>query len=207
MQRKSARLQECLFCGRKTRKQFCCIWHERLHSIGRRTEVKHCRGCKKEFTTIYESQEYCTSICWNIANNNMFVPEEKTIKRREPLICVECLEEFIPFGKRNKYCSNACYRKSNSRDSNHLRRVKIANARKDLGITLNKLYERDHGVCHICGGLCCKEDYVVMDVGAMVVGNSYPSIDHVIALANGGTHTWDNVSLAHRVCNSIKGDR
>jgi len=33
----------------------------------------------------------------------------------------------------------------------------------------------------------------------------YPSIEHVIPIAKGGKHTWDNVKLAHRKCNMEKG--
>ena len=40
-----------------------------------------------------------------------------------------------------------------------------------------------------------------------ICGNNYPTIDHVIPLAKGGMHSWDNVRLAHHNCNSIKGDR
>lgn len=39
-----------------------------------------------------------------------------------------------------------------------------------------------------------------------IVGYDYPSIDHVIPISKGGTHTWDNVRLAHHHCNSIKKD-
>lgn len=206
MQHKNARLQSCLFCGKTTRRKFCCMWHERLYSCGRRMETRQCKKCGNDFSTIYDCQSYCSLECWNVANDNIYIPKEKVVEKKPPIICAECLKEFIPSGKRNKYCSRECYRKSNSRDNNHLRRTRIKNARKDLGITINKLFERDHGICHICGGLCCKEDYFVTDSGTVIAGNMYPSIDHVIALANGGTHTWDNVSLAHRICNSIKKD-
>jgi 5-methylcytosine-specific restriction endonuclease McrA len=33
-----------------------------------------------------------------------------------------------------------------------------------------------------------------------------PTVDHIIPLAKGGTHTWDNVQLAHWSCNSDKRD-
>ena len=33
-----------------------------------------------------------------------------------------------------------------------------------------------------------------------------PTVDHIIALKNGGTHTWDNVQCAHAICNSNKRD-
>ena len=39
-----------------------------------------------------------------------------------------------------------------------------------------------------------------------ISGNNYPSIDHVIPVSKGGTHTWDNVKLAHRHCNTMKSN-
>lgn len=33
-----------------------------------------------------------------------------------------------------------------------------------------------------------------------------PSIDHIVALANGGTHEPSNVQAAHLLCNSMKRD-
>jgi len=33
------------------------------------------------------------------------------------------------------------------------------------------------------------------------------TIDHVIPLAEGGTHTWENVAPAHLRCNLEKGNR
>lgn len=33
------------------------------------------------------------------------------------------------------------------------------------------------------------------------------SIDHIRPLSKGGTHTWDNVQLAHLKCNIKKGNR
>ena len=45
------------------------------------------------------------------------------------------------------------------------------------------------------------------DNNTFIAGNKYPSVDHMIPIAKGGTHTWDNVQLAHRYCNSIKSDK
>ena len=72
-----------------------------------------------------------------------------------------------------------------------------ANGKPDFSINLQLLCERDHGICAICG------KPVNMETDAC--NNEYGSIDHIIPLAKGGTHTWDNVQLAHRVCNSKKG--
>ena len=74
----------------------------------------------------------------------------------------------------------------------------------DASVTLPALIERDNNICQLCGRECNSNDYEVRD-GYFIAGNDYPSVDHIIPLANGGLHQWDNVQLAHRRCNSIKG--
>lgn len=32
------------------------------------------------------------------------------------------------------------------------------------------------------------------------------TVEHIVPLAQGGTHTWDNVAPAHYKCNMSKGD-
>lgn len=76
----------------------------------------------------------------------------------------------------------------------------------DEDITLKKLYKRDEGICYICGDGCDYEDKYITNEGYFVVGKKYPSIDHVVALSNGGKHSWENVKLAHHYCNTIKRD-
>lgn len=76
----------------------------------------------------------------------------------------------------------------------------------DRDITLEKLYERDEGVCYICGDECNYNDKVITDEGYFIVGKSYPSIDHVIPISKEGKHSWNNIKLAHHYCNTIKRD-
>jgi hypothetical protein len=84
------------------------------------------------------------------------------------------------------------------------RRAHIATG--DSGITLRALFSRDGGRCQLCGGLCDYNDFILRD-GVTVVGNRYPSIDHIVPLSRGGSHTWDNVQLAHKGCNCVKYNR
>lgn len=70
---------------------------------------------------------------------------------------------------------------------------------------LKELYDRDAGVCYICGGLCDWEDKQAVN-GVWIYGNNYPSRDHVIPKSKGGENSWDNLRLAHRLCNSRKRD-
>lgn len=123
--------------------------------------------------------------------------------------CKNCGEEFtIALSGRQGgvYCSDRCARKY--RNKNHERRREdfFEKIDKDLDITLQKLYKRDRGVCGICGGKCDYEDYIVKN-GVVVTGDYYPSIDHINPVSKGGSHTWDNIQLAHRVCNSRKGNK
>lgn len=112
---------------------------------------------------------------------------------------------------RPKYCSDKCsriaYRKEHSHEINATheasRRIKIKQNLVDTDITLKKLYSRDKEVCWICGMLCDYHDKEYKG-RTMIAGNMYPSIDHVIALADGGAHSWDNVKLAHRICNTLR---
>ena len=57
-----------------------------------------------------------------------------------------------------------------------------------------------HGwVCHLCGGEISR--FATSDDWMRV------TLDHIIPLSRGGTHTWDNVKPAHWRCNMSKGDR
>lgn len=71
----------------------------------------------------------------------------------------------------------------------------------DPSVTREKLIERDNNTCQICGGVCDSNDKRWGHFGPLT-----PSIDHVIALKNGGNHVWSNVQLAHAICNIIKND-
>lgn len=76
----------------------------------------------------------------------------------------------------------------------------------DRDITLEKLYIRDKGVCQICGKKCNWRDIKIQGV-CSIVGRMYPSIDHIKPISRGGSHTWDNVQLAHFSCNSSKNNK
>lgn len=65
--------------------------------------------------------------------------------------------------------------------------------------TTEEIAERDGSRCGICKG--------PVDMSLSGRDEQGPTIDHITALANGGHDTLDNVQLAHRACNTAKGDR
>lgn len=107
--------------------------------------------------------------------------------------------------ERPKYCCSACANRVANKKRELRRTKKIRKAVIDADITVDALFQRDGGICYLCGKQCRTDDYEVRN-GTIVTGNLYPSIDHIKPLSKGGLHSWQNVRLAHRICNSIKSD-
>lgn len=61
-----------------------------------------------------------------------------------------------------------------------------------------ELFERDDWVCGICDGNINRKFRFPHKWAA--------TVDHIVPLSQGGTHTWNNVQAAHAHCNFTKGD-
>lgn len=145
--------------------------------------------------------------------------KEREEREREFLdtihVCKECgkrftmreLRESNPwnFSDSPTFCSLSCSHRYHGRISKHRRREKKRAG--DCDLSLRELDERDNHTCYLCGGQTDWNDYRVDGSGNFVAGDMYPSMDHVIPLADGGTHTDGNLRIAHRLCNALKGDR
>lgn len=123
-------------------------------------------------------------------------------------ICNECGKEYKNTRRSSMFCNTECGKKYNNRKKTLRKRVKaISNGKVEYGINLTKLIKKDNNTCYICGGKCNSNDYKLDDKGYFIAGGTYPSVDHVLPIAKGGTHSWDNVRLAHCLCNSLKSDK
>ena len=163
-----------------------------------------CQRCEKERTSEEAERR---------AEERERAQREREEKRKERILekaalresrkhkCAVCGKETY----NKKYCCTECAKKAQNARHDARRRSKIKSALVDTDISLDKVYRRDNGVCHICGGVCDYDDFTVRE-GAFVAGNNFPSIDHVVPLSKGGKHAWDNVRLAHRWCNTKKSD-
>lgn len=84
----------------------------------------------------------------------------------------------------------------------HRRAMVYGSADKfDDSITLDKIIERDNGICQICG----KQIDRTLINGH--IHKMYPTIDHIIPMSKGGKHILTNVQLAHLGCNAKKYDK
>ena len=84
-----------------------------------------------------------------------------------------------------------------------IRRARKANAEFDSGISKKSLRKLLGENCHYCG--------IQMDFSgttkALGYKDAHATIEHVIPLSKGGTHTWGNVVLACRKCNITKHNK
>ena len=113
--------------------------------------------------------------------------------------CKECGSVFSTTKSNVVFCSADCGRRfaNRKRKDRRLSKEKCINR----GITAMSLYRRDNGVCWICGGQCDPNDKQSRN-GTIICGNMYPSVDHIIPVCDGGEDSWENVRLAHRICNT-----
>lgn len=191
--------------------------------------IIRCNTCGKEFErsmiTIRHKREIICPHCFEalMAQKKASKLEEEALRRQEEIrkrteefwaqsfeqkefsisSCKECGAPFVKAKHNSVFCSDECRRKAMNR--RHDRRLKRASV-IDKNITLQKVYKRDKGRCWICGGKCDYNDYEIRD-GHFVALKNYPSIDHVLPLAKGGNHTFENVRLAHCYCNTLKNDK
>lgn len=71
----------------------------------------------------------------------------------------------------------------------HTRRMRMMGNGPVERIDRWAIYERDEGLCHLCTEPCAREEF---------------TLDHVVPVSRGGTHTANNVKVAHRSCNGRK---
>lgn len=184
-------------CSHECRKD----WNEK-HGVKRIVSYVvyrfNCKFCKKRCSGIGRTKrKFCSDKC-NDRYRAMKLQEINILINTRSIKCRECGKHFSTHIKDRKYCSKTCSNRYKWRKADTVRRMMIKNnGRIDYCISLDRLYRRDKGLCHIC------ESKVDMNLNSN--DNMYGSIDHVMPIAKGGTHTWDNVKLAHRICNSIKG--
>ena len=147
---------------------------------------------------------------------------ERDAKLDKVYVCKVCGKEYTPrqymqdegltLFSNAGYCSHACKRKAmnrakkmspSGRTGQYYDRARKYGVEYIPGITLKKVVARDGLRCAICGGMCDWNDHTWSEYS----GPTHPSIDHIIPMAKGGPHIWENVQVAHVMCNSEKGDK
>lgn len=167
-------------CSVRQKRKIRCFNCEREATKRKKDIQRNIRELNRKSSKLLESKQISFSICENCGK--LIVGEKK-------------------------YCSQRCMNRKHEHIKSRKRKEKMKNnGEVDNTITLDKLILRDKNICYICGKECDVGD-VTFIRDQRIIGLLYPSIDHVIPIARGGTHTWDNVRLAHMICNSVKSDK
>lgn len=216
----------CLYCGetyvpkRSDRDKYCC----REHAFAAREDATITRGIEPIIVSVCphcgghtkSAGRYCGDACISASLRRRAYEREKVNHDAsvEPRACKHCGEDFTPeYGsKRRDFCSKNCARKYgrrvarqrygtnfNERARKYFRRIygEVLPIMYER-ISRKKVLQRDRWLCGICGKPIDRDATAPEPLSA--------SVDHVIALASGGSHTYENVQAAHFECNWKKGD-
>lgn len=153
---------------------------EKTKAINERISAQHiCKVCG----TPYSISDYMSSTGMKYKRNSGFCSAKCRDVQREKLM------------------KEAAKRRGVHSEHHYDRAIRLG-LPAERGVTLKKLFKRDNGICQICGLVC--------EYAGNPLSDLYPSIDHIIPMNNDpdkkGGHTWANVQLAHRLCNSNKRD-
>lgn len=162
---------------------------ERAKSTVRRCNVK-CEYCNEE-EKLQEARQ-------NMVRFLIALKEAETPKK-----CTNCGRVFFSTHPTQKYCTTDCKKKRKRRmsSSSYGRRCRYYGVYYDSSVTRIKVIKKDNNTCQICGKICNPND---LRWGTF--GPDFPTLDHIVPLAKGGTHTWGNVQCACGICNSTKRD-
>lgn len=168
--------------------------NKRINYVGKREKV--CRQCGEALPK--NKTKFCSIECCRLYENI----EKGAINHPEILkkTCPICGKEFETWKTQKITCSEKCSK---------IRRQRISDNSGiiiDYDISLIRLAERDGNICQICHQPIDWNDKTLIKKRYRY-GNNYPSIDHIFPRSKGGLHCWDNVRLAHRYCNTLKGDK
>lgn len=156
------------------------------------------KPCEYEFCSrwfvaqLSHRRRFCSALC----GDNQGRLDRGLKPRTMPLFhgdCRQCGAHFVSMLPVTKFCSNRCSIRARKGRSKRARRGRIgANGRVD-NFTLREVAQRDGWRCHLCCKPVPDRDYRARPLD--------PTIDHLVPVSAGGTHTLDNVALAHNRCN------
>lgn len=161
--------------------------------------MRQCVVCGSEMQS--HNRNYCSEDCRKARNASRSRQREARLRSLSEHKCKNCGCTFVPVypSKNRTFCSQDCLHTYGRRVAKAQRRAR-ERALPYESVDPMAVFERDGWQCHICGG------HVPSDLRGLPVDLA-PELDHIIPLAKGGHHVWDNLGLAHRKCNQDKSDR
>lgn len=109
-------------------------------------------------------------------------------------VCLKCDKAFLSM-KNTCGCSKFCNKKIREKR----RKLRIRHSREVFGINVYSALYRFGNLCSDCGIVTTMPDNIPKATDC--------SLEHKIPLYKGGKHSWDNVEILCRSCNSKRNDK
>jgi 5-methylcytosine-specific restriction endonuclease McrA len=153
---------------------------------------RRCPVCNKKYL-IMRNRERTRILYYK--KMRIYHPKNKAVR------CIECRKTFY-VRQRNmkfKYCSKGCMKKTTRRI------IKAARKAQSKALPFERfdpfrVFSRDKWICQMCGIKTPKNK-------RGTINDDAPELDHIIPLAIGGHHTYNNTQCLCRKCNQKKGIR
>lgn len=163
-----------------------------------------CYGCFELFYPDKPSIRYCSAQCKNLAAWEK--REARLLDEGADDKALETHRRAHPKYHTRQTLSVSAHQElaAYTKAMGELRKERIKSNAIDH-IDLQELIERDNRRCHLCGGKVSARKKFGKRGTPRGDMKTYPTIDHIVPVSKGGTHTWGNVKLAHWSCNSKRG--
>ena len=210
IERRAGRGRPKAYCSESCRPARARTYRSR-HAVPVGSEiVSVCRGCGGKFSQAKAARGrpflYCSTAC--IASVAEKYSRDRYAGGLAPHLCAHCGATFLaaPRKRMQRYCSAKCGNEprraypdllSRRRAEEHRRRARVRGSAVERFCEID-VFERDGWVCGIC-----REP---VDQNLRHPDHYAASLDHVIPLARGGSHTPENCQCSHWICNSRKSD-
>ena len=152
----------------------------------------------------------CSRVCANAVYYAAYYASKKIAPSSYDRDCAWCSASFVGTQATALYCGSGCKMKAKqsrrktpsvrleSRRARDAKRRALKRTTSVERIEPERVFERDRWRCHLCGIRTLKSLRGTLNDRA-------PELEHIVALADGGTHTWGNVACSCKKCNRKKG--
>lgn len=204
-------------CDRKVLARKMCsthysYWHRASKGRADKAHEKDCTHCGTPFKTTTRKTQYCSLSCaqraragYSTSTVVALYAKARTFhghvlqpRKGTPLVmgqCAYCPKSFVGYGG-SVYCSTDC--------SNRASWKRLYDKRGEFKVTdkvRSAIYERDSYTCQLCSES--------VDASLHYTDVMSATLDHIIpqSLMAAPDHTPGNLRMAHRICNSVRGNR
>lgn len=192
--KKNRLYNDCLYCGKsfeaiRNDKKYCsgkcATYYNKYHEYKPKPKqpqiINKCINCDEG--TVKGRYKYCEKCKNKIINRN----------------CARCNNVFsVKISKLNKFCSDKC------RNKDSIRKKKIYDEMNNVFVSRKEIFIAENYKCKSCG--CNTDKNFGYIKGTQIPKPTSPTIDHIVPLNHGGTHTLKNVQLLCYKCNHEKQD-